>query len=121
MFITEVNIILSLQMFYHKLFMVGPTEMDSIFMISSFIWCNTDKKKIKNGIGDEVIFWRIRGVGFFFANYMYMKWQKTVNKKNINLCLIKEHNLETSNVGYFKFEFGLYFAHLQLDKSQSDN
>jgi len=52
---------------------------------------------------------------------MYMKWQKTVNKKNINLCLIKEHNSETSNVGYFKFEFGLYFAHLQLDKSQSDN
>ena len=35
-FITEVNISLSLQIFYHKLFMAGPTEMDFISMISSF-------------------------------------------------------------------------------------
>jgi len=32
---SEVNISLSLQIFYHKLFMAGPTEMDSISMISS--------------------------------------------------------------------------------------
>ena len=36
-FITEVNISLFLQIFYHKLFMAGPTEMDSISMISSYV------------------------------------------------------------------------------------
>ena len=32
---SEVNTSLSLQIFYHKLFMAEPTEMDSISMISS--------------------------------------------------------------------------------------
>jgi len=34
---SEVNISLSLQIFYHKLFIAGPTEMDSISMISTFV------------------------------------------------------------------------------------
>ena len=34
---SEVNISLSLQIFYHKLFMAGPTEMDSISLISSLV------------------------------------------------------------------------------------
>ena len=37
---SEVNISLSLPIFYHKLFMVGPTEMDSISMISSYFFYN---------------------------------------------------------------------------------